>query len=171
MQTSAHKALLIVLARDRSTGTVTIDNRGRPQIDYKPGAGEQAMLREGMAQAARIFHAAGANGIQTLHTSPLSMGDTGRVQADSFADIDSFCSAISRSRVGDNRLALFSAHQMGTCRMGKNATSAVCNERGEVFGVAGLFIADASAFPGSCGVNPMITIMALAHHTASSIAD
>jgi choline dehydrogenase-like flavoprotein len=170
MQTIAHKALLIVLARDRSTGTVTIDNRGRPQIDYKPGGGEQAMLREGMSRAARILHAAGANGIQTLHTTPLSIGNTGGTTPGSFADIDSLCSAIARSRAGDNHLALFSAHQMGTCRMGKNAGSAVCNERGEVFGVRGLFISDASAFPGSCGVNPMITIMALAHHTASSIA-
>jgi Choline dehydrogenase and related flavoproteins len=171
MQSSAHKALLIVLARDRSTGTVTIDNRGRPQIDYRPGEGERAMLREGMVQAARILQAAGAKGIQTLHTMPLSLGDTGGAETGAFADIESYCSAIARSRVGDNHLALFSAHQMGTCRMGKTAGSAVCNERGEVFGVGGLFIADASAFPGSCGVNPMVTIMALAHHTASHIAD
>ena len=171
MQTSAHKALLIVLVRDSSTGTVSIDSRGRPQIDYKPGAGEQSMLREGMAQAARVFHAAGANGIQTLHTSPLSMGDTGGGEAGRHANVDALCAAIARSPAGNNHLALFSAHQMGTCRMGRNASSAVCNDRGEVFGVGGLFIADASAFPGSSGVNPMVTIMALAHHTASRIAD
>jgi choline dehydrogenase-like flavoprotein len=170
MQTSANKALLIVLARDRSTGTVSIDAHGRPLVDYKPGVGEQAMLREGMAQASRILHAAGASGIQTLHTMPLSMGNTGGAESQAFADIDSFCSAIARSRVGENHLALFSAHQMGTCRMGRSAASAVCDGRGEVFGVRGLFIGDASAFPGSCGVNPMVTIMALAHHTASRIA-
>lgn len=129
------------------------------------------MLREGMAQAARIFHAAGANGIQTLHTTPLSMGNVVGSEAGHCPDMDSFCSAIGRSRAGDNHLALFSAHQMGTCRMGRHAESAVCNERGEVFGVGGLFVADASAFPGSSGVNPMVTIMALAHHTASRIAD
>jgi choline dehydrogenase-like flavoprotein len=55
--------------------------------------------------------------------------------------------------------------------MGRSSSTAVCNERGQVFGVGGLFIADASAFPGSSGVNPMVTIMALAHHTASRIAD
>jgi choline dehydrogenase-like flavoprotein len=47
----------------------------------------------------------------------------------------------------------------------------VCDEDGEVFGISGLFIADASAFPGSSGVNPMITIMALAHHTAGRIVN
>lgn len=171
MQTSARKALLIVLVRDRSTGTVSIDGQGRPQIAYKPGTGEQSMLREGMAQAARIFHAAGAEGIQTLHTCPLSTGITGGSELGHHRDVESLCDAIARSRAGDNHLALFSAHQMGTCRMGLNAASAVCNERGEVFNVRGLFIADASAFPGSSGVNPMVTIMALAHHTASRIAD
>ncbi len=170
MQTSAHKALLIVLVRDGSTGRVLIDSRGRPLIDYKPGEGEKTMLREGMAQAARVFHAAGANGIQTLHTTPLSMGDVGGGGTRHFPDIESLCAAIGRSPTGDNHLSLFSAHQMGTCRMGRDAESAVCNEMGEVFGVGGLFIADASAFPGSSGVNPMITIMALAHHTASRIA-
>ena len=171
MQTSARKALLIVLVRDRSTGTVSVDGEGRPLIDYKPGAGEQAMLREGMAQAARILGAAGAEGIQTLHTAPLSTGTTGGGDRGHHPDIDALCAAIARSRAGDNHLGVFSAHQMGTCRMGRTASSAVCNERGEVFGVGGLFIADASAFPGSCGVNPMVTIMALAHHTASRIAD
>ncbi|HUQ99368.1 MAG TPA: GMC family oxidoreductase [Gemmatimonadaceae bacterium] len=171
MQSSARKALLIVLVRDRSTGTVSIDRQGRPQIDYRPGAGEQAMLREGMVQAARIFNAAGAEAIQTLHTEPLSVGIAGESEKGHLPDIESFCQAIARARAGENHLGVFSAHQMGTCRMGTNPSSAVCNEKGEVFGVGGLFIADASAFPGSCGVNPMITIMALAHHTASRIAD
>ncbi|MEO5903785.1 MAG: GMC family oxidoreductase [Gemmatimonadaceae bacterium] len=169
MQTSANKALLIVLVRDRSTGTVTIDGNGRPQIDYKPGTGEKAMLREGMSQASRILHAAGAEGIQTLHTIPLSMGSTGEASTNHSADIESLCSAIARSPAGDNHLALFSAHQMGTCRMGRDRASAVCDANGEVFGASGLFIGDASAFPGSSGVNPMITIMALAHHTAGRI--
>jgi choline dehydrogenase-like flavoprotein len=35
-----------------------------------------------------------------------------------------------------------------------------------VHGLIGAFVADASLFPASCGVNPMITIMALARHIA-----
>jgi choline dehydrogenase-like flavoprotein len=38
-----------------------------------------------------------------------------------------------------------------------------------VFGVSGLYVADASAFPGSSGVNPMITVMALAKCVAEQI--
>lgn len=168
MQTSARKSLLIVLVRDRSTGVVTVDGSGRPVIDYKLGEGEGAMLREGMSRAARILLAAGATGVQTLHTSPLSIGK-GATPGEKFPDIESLSAAIERSKVSDNHLALFSAHQMGTCRMGKDASSAVCDSRGEVFGVRGLFVCDASAFPGSSGVNPMISIMALVHHTAGNI--
>lgn len=168
MQSSARKALLIVLVRDRSTGVVTVDGSGRPVIDYQPGEGEGAMLREGMGRAARILLAAGATGVQTLHTSPLSMGE-GSTAGEKFPDIESLSAAIARSKVSDNHMALFSAHQMGTCRMGRDAASAVCDSRGEVFGVRGLFVCDASAFPGSSGVNPMISIMALAHHSAGTI--
>jgi choline dehydrogenase-like flavoprotein len=170
MQNAAHRALLIVLVRDRSTGTVSVDRAGRPVIDYTPGRGEVAMLREGMAQTARILHAAGAKGVQTIHTRPLTVGECSE-DSRKFPDVDALCAAIGESRVTGNYLGLFTAHQMGTCRMGRDASSAVCDARGEVFGVRGLFIGDASAFPGSSGVNPMVTIMAMAHHTARRIVE
>ena len=170
MQNAAHRALLIVLVRDRSTGTVTIDRAGRPVIAYTPGPGEMDMLREGIMQTARILHAAGAKGIQTIHTRPLTIGE-GSPDSRKLRDIDALCAAIRESRAASNHLGLFSAHQMGTCRMGRDPAIAVCDERGEVFGVRGLFIGDASAFPGSSGVNPMVTIMAMAHHTARRIVE
>jgi len=59
---------------------------------------------------------------------------------------------------------------MGTCRIGRDARTAVCDETGQVFGVRGLYVADASAFPASSGVNPMITVMALAKCVAEGIS-
>ncbi len=47
--------------------------------------------------------------------------------------------------------------------MGRDRRTAVCDADGEVFGVRNLFVADASAFPASSGVNPMITMM-VTHH-------
>lgn len=85
--------------------------------------------------------------------------------------MNAFCDAIAHERAADNHLALFSAHQMGTCRMGRDPALAVCDAEGQVFGIRGLYIADASAFPGSSGVNPMITIMALAHHSARAMRE
>ena len=76
--------------------------------------------------------------------------------------------ARSRSRAGGHRL--FSAHQMGTCRMGADPQTSVADPRGELHDTPGVWIGDASAFPTSSGTNPMITIMALAHRTAEAIA-
>jgi len=55
------------------------------------------------------------------------------------------------------------------CRIGADAQNAVCDERGAVRGIAGLYVADASLFPASSGVNPMVTIMALAKIVGESI--
>jgi choline dehydrogenase-like flavoprotein len=67
-------------------------------------------------------------------------------------------------------IPVFSAHQMGTCRLGADARTAVADPWGEVFGVKGLYIGDASGFPTASGVNPMLSIMALAYRVASRIA-
>jgi choline dehydrogenase-like flavoprotein len=169
MQQIAHRAVLIVLARDRSPGRVTIDADGRPQIRYRPRRLERALVRHGMSSAMRILDAAGANEISTIHARPIRAERTqGALLSPS---IDRLCERIAEAPVGRNRLHVFSAHQMGTCRMGQDKRVAVCDANGEVFGVRGLYIGDASAFPLSSGVNPMITIMAMAHHTARRIAE
>jgi choline dehydrogenase-like flavoprotein len=171
MQNVAHRALLIVLARDRAPGRVSIDADGRPRIRYRPRRLERELLRHGMSTAVRILDAAGANSISTIHARPIRAERTGKSGASLSPSMDQFCGRIAKAPVGRNRLNVFSAHQMGTCRMGQDKRVAVCDANGEVFGVRGLYIGDASAFPLSSGVNPMITIMAMAHHTARRIAD
>jgi choline dehydrogenase-like flavoprotein len=64
---------------------------------------------------------------------------------------------------------MFSAHQMGTCRMGADPKNSVTNENGEVHGVKGLFVCDGSLFPSASGVNPMLSIMGLVHHNCQYI--
>lgn len=56
----------------------------------------------------------------------------------------------------------FLAHACGTCRMAPSAESGVVNPNGQVFGVENLYIADASIFPTSSGVNPSLTVAACA---------
>ena len=58
---------------------------------------------------------------------------------------------------------------MGTCRMGATADDSVCDETGAVRGLKGLYVADASLFPAASGVNPMITVMALADMIADAL--
>ena len=60
----------------------------------------------------------------------------------------------------------FTAHLMGTCRMDGRPDHCVVNEKGEFSHLRNLFIADASILPGTIGVNPQVTIMALANYVA-----
>jgi choline dehydrogenase-like flavoprotein len=166
MQKSAHKSSWVVLVRDRSGGRVRAGRDGRPIVEYRPDREAHAHLRQGVAAAARLHLAAGAVELLALHSRPHQLR---RGAGLSPAEIDAFCDRLAASPQDRNRSPLFSAHQLGTCRMGSDRRQAVCDENGEVFGVRGLYIGDASAFPASSGVNPMITIMSLAHHTAQRI--
>ena len=55
--------------------------------------------------------------------------------------------------------------------MGADARRSVADGAGAVHGVRGLYVADGSTFPGSSGVNPMITIMAVADHIGRGLVD
>jgi choline dehydrogenase-like flavoprotein len=59
---------------------------------------------------------------------------------------------------------------MGTAAMGADRDRGVVSGSGECFDAAGLYVADGSAFPAPSGVNPMITIMAIADHVARGLA-
>jgi len=54
------------------------------------------------------------------------------------------------------------AHILGGCPIGADAHSGVIDSRHEVFGHPGLFVMDGSAIPANVGVNPSLTITALA---------
>ena len=71
--------------------------------------------------------------------------------------------------MGPNRIMMFTAHQMGTCRMGADPRNSVTGGHSEVHGVKGLFVCDGSIFPSASGVNPMLSIMGLAHMASQYI--
>ena len=63
--------------------------------------------------------------------------------------------------------AATTAHVLGGCVMGGDARSGVVDERGEVFGYPGLYVMDASIVPANVGVNPSLTITAMAERCMS----
>lgn len=69
--------------------------------------------------------------------------------------------------VGEGDYTLFSAHQMGTCRMGTSYTHDVVSPEGKVWGVNGVYVVDASVFPKSSGANPMVSILAISDYLCS----
>ena len=60
------------------------------------------------------------------------------------------------------------AHVLGGAVMGVDPSEGVVDARHEVFGHPGLYVADASVIPSNLGVNPSLTITALAERFASS---
>jgi cholesterol oxidase len=61
------------------------------------------------------------------------------------------------------------AHILGGCHIGKNNESAVIDTNHQLFGYPGIYIVDASAIPANVGVNPSLTISALAERAMSKI--
>lgn len=156
-----HTAAFIAIVRDRAEGRVVVDGVGEPVVRYACGDLERRLLVRGMVEAVRVQAAAGATAVFTLHTPPLER-EVGRV--------DELVAEIERRGVVPNRVTLFSAHQMSSCRIGRERRSSVADADGQVWDVRGLFVTDASAFPSASGVNPMLTVMALARRTAHRMA-
>jgi len=164
MQDFRFSGTFVGLIRDRGHGEVAVDANGESVPSYPvDDSHDQENLRRGVEGMIRLHEAAGASQIY-----PLAAGAPRWVRGD---DLDDFIAAVNRIpyRVGGHRL--FSAHQMGTCRMGEDPSNSVAGPYGELHDVKGVWIGDGSAFPTSSGTNPMVSIMALAHRTAEAIAD
>ena len=160
-----HTSLVAVLVRDREGGRVTVDSDGQPIVSYRLSPYDARHLGRGLMEAARVLEAAGARAIWTPHARTLGYHPDGTA-----APHQAWSEALDRAGFGPNQTQLATFHQMSSCRMGANARTSVVNPEHQVWSVPGLYIADASTFPTSSGVNPMLTIMAMAHRAAGVIA-
>ena len=78
--------------------------------------------------------------------------------------------AFRRSSIAARDIDLSAYHPLGTARMGHDARSSVVDGTHQVHGVPGLYVVDGSAVPSSLGVNPQMTIMAMATRAAGLLA-
>jgi long-chain-alcohol oxidase len=160
----AHVSPIFPLVRDRDGGEVRVDRDGTPAAHYRLSAFDRDHLRRGFEGAARILEAAGAREVVSTHARPVSYEPGTRGSLETFlADADA-------AGWEPNRVLLASAHLMGTARMGGSPATSACDPHGETWEVAGLVVCDGSAFPTASGVNPMISIEAVAHMNASALA-
>ncbi len=160
-------ATSIVLVRDTGEGRVDVGPSGRPLLDYRLTPTDRTHLVTGLVEAARMHRAAGALRIATLHSGGISAGD-GRRPVSS-AEFDAFESEVRRRGIRENDVALFSAHPTGSARIGADPARAACRSDGSVHGVEGLWVGDGSLLPSAPGVNPMLSIYAVALGTAARI--
>ena len=156
-------ASFIALTRDHGHGHVTVDANGEalPFYSVEDPVDVRSILT-GVEKIVRLHHAAGARQIFSLAGGlpRWRVGDS----------LDDFIARAQRVPLRAGGHKLFSAHQMGSCRMGTDPATSVANPWGELHDTPGVYIGDGSAFPTPSGTNPMVSIMALAHRTAEAIA-
>ncbi len=142
----ANTQTFLVMAHDDSCGKIAlVDDRVR--IDW-PECGKQSIFERINAELLRATEALGGTYIQNPTWS---------------------------DRLGKN---LVTVHPLGGCGMGETAEHGVVDDRGRVFAGAtgsevhdGLYVSDGAVMPRSLGVNPFLTISALAERTAALIAE
>ncbi len=115
MSGARNRAVLISLTRDRGEGSVGLDDRA--DVTYKIAPDDARRMATGLAGAARIAFAAGAASVATLHADPLRLTAAEATPA----GLDAFARALAQRAASRAPVALFSAHQMGTARMGATA--------------------------------------------------
>jgi choline dehydrogenase-like flavoprotein len=142
-----------VMVSDTSRGEVRESPLGAPLIRYDLNDRDTAAFQRGLEILAEVYWAAGAREvlIPTRRIGPLRDGDSTPLRE-------------TRLRAADLELMAF--HPLGTARAGADPASAVVDGDLAVHGVEGVHVADASVIPSSLGVNPQITIMALATRLA-----
>ncbi|MGI8864118.1 MAG: FAD-dependent oxidoreductase [Solirubrobacteraceae bacterium] len=159
-----HHAPFLSVARDHGEGEVVLDDHGQPLVRWSLSDDvDRRLMIRAHVELARLHHAAGAPEIRTLHAEELCW------RADSGEPFEDFVGRIERASYGPADLTVFTAHQMGSCRLGSDAGTSVADGRGELHDVGGVWVGDGSAFPTAPGVNPMVSIMSLAHRTAAEI--
>jgi choline dehydrogenase-like flavoprotein len=153
-----HMASFIVLTRDKFGGRVTVDKQGQARVDYQVHAEDRSVMLQGMKAAWELHRAAGAREVVFPHSSHKTID-----ASVSEAEANRFISGMPGWGWSANQFNLFTAHQMGTCAMGGNPNRHPVDPSGAWRGMKGLYIADGSLMPTCAGINPMVSIMGLAH--------
>jgi choline dehydrogenase-like flavoprotein len=142
---------------DRSAGRVGLGAEGSIHARYSLTRDDADRIAYGIARAAEIHFAAGA-----VEVYP-NIARVPTLRPGQLADFEA-------TRFGRSELRLEAFHPMGTARVAADPAAGVCAPDGSVNGTAGLYVADASLFPTSVGVNPMMTVIAFAKQVARSVA-
>jgi choline dehydrogenase-like flavoprotein len=172
-----HVAPLIAVTRDGGEGRVRPTKAGGVRIDYKLDATGVATLRHAIVSMAGMLRAGNARSMLVAGTPSRWHGRDGFPPGQEERSYAAFEDALRSYDFGPNRGSVFSAHQMGSARMGAKASDHACDPQGRVRAgsragsgvVGGLYVGDGSLFPTGIGVNPMITIMTLARRVARSV--
>ncbi len=133
--------MILILAHDpaRRTNRIMIDSKGNPVVDY------------------------------TLHEDVLKSLEAGARRSETILK-KSGCETVAMPKdFRPGSISVSAAHLMGGCRMGLGPETSVTDSWGRIHDAPWLRVADASLFPKAAGINPYLTIMALADRVAEGV--
>jgi len=160
-----HRDLMLAARRTGSFGVMVSDTArgsvrsvaGRMVVRYDLHPDDAERFRRGFELLARIFFAAGAREVIV----PLDGVPTLR---------DGNVEPLRRCRVRPREISAMAFHPLGTARAGADPATSVVDPHLQLHGTPGVYVADGSVVPSSLGVNPQITIMALAARLARELS-
>jgi choline dehydrogenase-like flavoprotein len=147
-----------IVVRDGNIGRVALTSIGRASVSYELTEKELKILAKGVEVLGKMWFRLGARRIIIPHRG-LSIIEREE-------DIPKL---IGKILLDPKNLLLGSAHPQSGNRMGTNPVDSVVDSNCVVHGLRNLFVCDASVFPTSVGVNPQITVMAIASIIAARI--
>jgi len=161
-----HRELMLAAKRTATFGVMVSDTArgtvrslaGRPLVRYDLHADDARRFQRGFTALAEIFFAAGARQVIVPIAGVPTLTD---------GDVTPLVNAIVKPR----HLSLMAFHPLGTARAGGDPRRSVVDPDLRLHGVEGVHVADGSVVPTSLGVNPQITIMALATRLAKHLLD
>lgn len=149
-----HVSSITLTIRDDPARATIVVRDGKPQLDFQESRADREALRRCFHDAARAFLAVGAHRVLLPMLDPPSI------------DRESDLRQIERLDLSYDRVLLYSDHTSGGLGCGADEWRGATDPHGRVFGTSNVYVADSSAFPSACGVNPSWTIMALSRRMA-----
>jgi choline dehydrogenase-like flavoprotein len=146
---------------ETSRGRVVLDPGGTTRMLYRVNDEDVRRMVRAQGLLARIFFAAGA---ERVYPGMQRFGEL-----EGLADVERL-EREGPDSVRAHHIDLSAYHPLGTCRMGVDPKRSVIGPSHETHDVPGLFVVDGSAVPGPLGVNPQVTIMALAERASEHVA-
>jgi choline dehydrogenase-like flavoprotein len=157
MESYRHVATFGFMIEDTSRGRVRPGPTRSPLITYDLNADAVAKFRRGIAILSELFFEAGAKRVMPMIAGMEELdgpGDIARLKSMSLLPGD---------------LDLTAYHPLGSCRIGVDSRTSVLGPDHEAHECSGLYVTDGSAVPSPLGVNPQMTIMAMALRAAEGI--
>jgi choline dehydrogenase-like flavoprotein len=152
-----HLAVFGFMVEDASRGEVRPGLRGSPLIRYSLSEADVARMQRATAIMCEVYLAAGATRVYPMLPEMEELSTLAEVNE------------LRTLRLTPSSFDVTAYHPLGTCRMGTDPETSVVGPDFETHEVERLFIADGSVVSGPLGVNPQMTIMAMALKAGETI--